>query len=281
MRRRLALLVLLLSLVGCGGGGGTVDVPKGVTFRVEQARQDLQNRNFEMQIVNRSAKPITVSRVELTSSRLKRASIYHGPATIGPGATTNLTFAMSKASCGTGIDATATVRYQVGSGDPVTSVVHPKDHYGSVALFMKRDCAESTLAKVAIDRKFTVEGKGANSALVVGVTFTPKPGAGAVRVGPLDGTTLLKPQPGSNLDDVVGPGSAPQHSVVKIIPNRCDVHVVAEDRTGATMPLHVDSKESGKAFFYLKFNEAQKTQIFDFIANHCGFGTKQDPLNAP
>lgn len=278
--RKLVVLLASLALAACSDSS-TVSVPKGVTFQVEQARQDLQGRNFEMQVVNRSEKPITVSRVELTSRRLDRASIYHGPATIAPGGTTNLTFAMSKARCGTGIQAMAKVRYQVGNRVSVTSVVRPKDHYGSVALFMKRDCAESTMKKVAIDERFKVEGRGANSSLQVGVTFTPKTGTGPVRLGPLGGTTLLKPQAGSNITGVVDPGSAPYRAVVAIIPNRCDVHVVAEDRTGATMPLHVESKESGRAFFYLRFNEAQKTQIFDFIANHCGFGKKKDPLNAP
>ena len=278
--RKLAAVLSVLTLAACGGSS-TVAVPKGVTFRVEQARQDLQNRNFEMQVVNRSAKPITVSRVELTSSRLKRPAIYHGPATIGPGATTNLTFAMSTASCGKGIDATAKVRYRVGTGDSVTSVVRPKDHDGSVALFMKRDCAQQSLRKTVIDPTFTRTGTGPDSVLRVGVTFTPRANGGPVAIGPLDGTTLLKPSPGSNFDHTVAAGSAPYHAFIELIPNRCDVHVVAEDRTGATLPLHVESRQSGKAFFFLKFNEAQKTQIFDFIANHCEFGKKQDPLNAP
>jgi hypothetical protein len=279
--RKLAAILAALTLAACGNGSSTVAVPKGVTFRVEQARQDLQNRNFEMQVVNRSAKPITVSRVELTSSRLKRASIYHGPATIGVGATTNLTFAMSTARCGKGIDATATIRYRVGNADPVTSVVRPTDHDGSVGLFMKRDCAQGSLANTVIDPRFEAKGSGPDSVLRVGVSFFPRASGGPVAIGPLDGTTLLKPSPGSNIEHTVAAGSGPYHAFVDLIPNRCDVHVVAEDRTGATLPLHVESKQSGKAFFFLKFNEAQKTQIFDFIANHCGFGKKQDPLNAP
>ncbi len=279
--RKLATVLFVLALTACSNGSATVAVPKGVTFRVEQARQDLQNRNFELQVVNRSTQPITVSRVELTSKRLKRASIYHGPATIAPGATTNLTFAMSRASCGTGIDATATLRYRVGEAAQVTSVVHPEDHDGSVALFMKRDCAQSSLAKTVIDPTFTTNGSGPDSTLRVGITFTPRAAGGPVRIGPLGGTTLLKPAPGSNITHTVAAGSAPFHAFVELIPNRCDVHVVAEDRTGAAMPLHINSTPSGAAFFFLKFNEAQKTQIFDFIASHCEFGKKQDPLNAP
>jgi hypothetical protein len=287
MRRVLALL-LLLPLTACGGGSDddVSDVPKGVTFRVEQARQDLQNRHFELQVVNHGAKPVTVSSARVTSSRLPKASAYRGPATIPAGATVNLTMTMAPASCptkdsGAGIDATARVTYRVGGGEPRTSVVTLKDHYGSVALFMKRDCAESTIGDLRVDDRFAVEGTGRDSVLKVGITFTAKDKGGPVHLGPVDGTTLLKPTPGSNIDHDLVAGSGAYHAVLEIIPNRCDVHVVAEDRTGATMPLHVESQQSGKAFFFLRFDEPQKKQIFDFVATHCGFGVEQDPLNAP
>jgi len=274
-------------LAACGGSDGdSVAVPKGVTFRVEQARQDLQNRHFELQVVNHGSKPLTVSTAKVTSRRLDKASVYRGPATIPAGATVNLTMDMAPASCptaktGAGIDATARVTYRVGAGAEVTSVVRPKDHYGSVALFMKRDCAESTIGDLKIDSTLPVEGTGKDSVLQVGITFTPRSTGGPVRIGPVDGTTLLKPLPGTNIDHELRAGSGAYHAVLPIIPNRCDVHVVAEDRTGATMPIHVDSRQSGKAFFFLRFDESQKKQIFDFVASHCGFGVEQDPLNAP
>lgn len=286
MRRAVALL-LLLPLVGCGSeGDDTVEVPKGVTFRVEQARQDLQNRHFQLQVVNGGSKPLTVSSAKVTSGRLDKASRYVGPATIPAGGTVNLTMNMAPASCPTkqssaGIDATARVTYRVGEGELRTSVVTPKDHYGSVARFMKRDCAESTIGDLRVDDRFPVRGTGRDSVLEVGITFTAKDKGGPVQVGPVDGTTLLKPAPGTNIDHELVAGSGAYHAVLKIIPNRCDVHVVAEDRTGATMPLHVESEQSGKASFFLRFTEPQKKQIFDFVAKHCGFGVEQDPLNAP
>ena len=287
MRRVLALL-LLLPMTACGGsdGDGLSDVPKGVTFRVEQARQDLQNRHFQLQVVNQGDKPVTVSAARVTSTRLGKPSRYAGPATIPAGATVNLTMSMAPASCptrrsGSGIDATARVTYRVGQGAERTSVVKPKDHYGSVALFMKRDCAESTIGGLAVDDTFTVEGKGRDSVLRIGMTFTARADGGPVRLGPVDGTTLLKPAPGSNIDHELVAGSGAYRTTLEIIPNRCDIHVVAEDRTGATMPLHVESARSGKAFFFLRFKEPQKKQIFDFVARHCGFGVEQDPLNAP
>jgi hypothetical protein len=286
MRRVLAVL-LLVSLGACSGDdGGTVDVPKGVTFRVEQARQDLQGRNFQLQVVNHGSRSITVSGVELTSRRLAKPSVYRGPATIPPGVTTNLTMAMSPARCARpgasgGIEAKAKVTYQVGDGKEVVSFVQPADHYGSVALFMKRDCAESTIGSLSVDDDLTVSGRGRDSVLKIGMTFVAKDTGGPVEIGPVDGTTLLRPTSADNIHHELAPGSGAYETVLEIMPNRCDVHVVAEDRTGATMPLHVDSEQSGKAFFFLRFTEHQKKQIFDFVARHCGFGVDQDPLNAP
>lgn len=277
MARILAAALTLWLLAACGGTT-TESVPAGLTFRVEQARQDLQGRNIEMQVVNGTNADVKVTGAEFSSDRFARVATYRGPATIPEGATTNLTFEMPKASCGTGIGITATVHYRVG-GKTRTSVIKPKDHYGSVGLAMSRDCAESAIGKLAIDEEFTPRGKGRDSVLEVGMTFTPKDGS--VRLGPLDGTTLLKPAPRSGIAHVLEAGKGPYKTVVDIIPNRCDVHVVAEDRTGAIMPLHVQSKASGRTFFFLRFTEHQKTQIFDFVAAHCGFGTAQDPLNAP
>lgn len=278
MARILAAALALLMLAACGGGGSHDPVPRGITFRLEQARQDLQGRNIEFQVVNGGTKDITVPGAEFTSTRFKGSTSYRGPSMIPAGATTNLTFEMPKAGCGTGIGVTATIHYRVAGGEERTSVIRPTDHYGSVALAMSRDCAESTIGKLSIAKDFTVTGTGKDSVLGIGMTFTPK--AGRVTLGPLDGTTLLKPAPGSGIDHVLT-GGAPYTTVVEIIPNRCDVHVVAEDRTGAIMPLHVDSKDSGKSFFFVRFDEHQKNQIFDFVASHCGFGTTQDPLNAP
>lgn len=279
---RMASPLLVLALAACGGAGsGEVPVPEGVTFRVEQARQDMQGRRFQLQVANRSSKTVTVSRVDLVSGRLDRPSVYRGPATIPSGTTTNLTMTMSRARCGTDIDASATVTYRSGDRAAVVSTVRPKDHYGSVALFMKRDCAERAVGTFEVDPELTPRGRGKGSVLAVGMTFTPRAGGGPVRVGPLGGTTLLKPRPGAELHRVLSPGSGPQHAVVEIIPNRCNVHVVAEDRTGATMPMAVQSEASGDAFFFVRFTEAQRTQIFDFIADHCGFGVEQDPLLAP
>ena len=45
-------LLLVAGLLGACGGDDTVPVPHGVTFQVEQTRQDLQGRKFQVQVVN-------------------------------------------------------------------------------------------------------------------------------------------------------------------------------------------------------------------------------------
>ena len=149
---------------------------------------------------------------------------------------------------------------------------------------MKRDCAEKTLGRVVIDDRLTVAPTDEGGELVIGFTVTrPEEGA-SVRLVGLGGSTLLAPARGGgirSIDRELTAGAPPFRTEVRFIPNRCDVHVVAEDRTGGILPLRVESKEFGTSPVYLRFTETQKAQIFDYLAERCGFGTEQDPLNAP
>lgn len=280
---RVVVLVGLVAglLTGCGGDG-PVDVPQGVTFRVEQVRQDLQNRHFQLQVVNGGRTPVTVAEADFDSGRLDRPAHYDGPATVRPGTSVNLTMSMPRARCGDGLDATVRVRYSVDGADTVTSEVRPSDHYGSVERFMRRDCAERTLGDLAIDRRLAVAGRGDDARLTIGFTVTPPSTGRRIRLLDVGGSTLLAPAgpDATRIDRELEPGDEPLHVEVTFIPNRCDVHAVAEDRTGGIVPLAVESSAFGRSVVYLRFDEPQKTQIFDYLADRCGFGRVKDPLNA-
>ncbi|TXL57453.1 hypothetical protein [Aeromicrobium terrae] len=282
MRRLVVLLLLATALTSCGGDD-TVDVPKGVTVRLEQVRQDLQNRKFSVQVVNHGTTSITVEKARLESGRLPKAAVYTGPAVIEPGTEVNLTTEMPPARCGRGLDATVRLTYSVDDGKTVESTVKPTDHFGSVGRFMKRDCAARTLGKLVIDDRLTVRGKGKNATISVGFTVTPPAKGDPVHLVRVDGSTLLAPESdaATTIDRTTEPGGEPLHAEVTFIPNRCDVHVVAEDRTGGIVPLRLESKAFGSSPIYLRFKEPQKAQIFDYLAERCGFGKVQDPLNAP
>ena len=88
---RLVVAVLLVAgLLGACGGDDTVPVPRGVTFQLEQTRQDLQGRKFSVQVVNGGREDMTVERVELESGRLDEPAGYDGPTTVFAGTTVNL-----------------------------------------------------------------------------------------------------------------------------------------------------------------------------------------------
>jgi hypothetical protein len=254
-----------------------------VRFQLEQTRQDLQGRKFSVQVVNESRDNMAVERVELESGRLPKPATYDGPTTVFAGTAVNLTMTMPQARCGDGIDATVRITYSVGDGDAVTSTARPSDHFGSVERFMKRDCAEHAIGRIDIDDRLDVRGQGDDALLGIGVTFTPPKSGTVVHLGSVGGSTLLAPAgaDATTIDRDLEPGGEPVHADLTFIPNRCDVHVVAEDRTGGILPLRVESKEFGTSPVYLRFTEPQKAQIFDYLAERCGFGTKQDPLNAP
>ncbi len=276
-------LLLVVGLLGACGESGPVPAPKGVRFQLEQTRQDLQGRKFSVQVVNGSRQDLAVERLELESGRLPKPATYDGPTTVFAGTAVNLTMTMPQARCGEGIDAIVRITYSVGDGEAVTSTARPSDHFGSVERFMKRDCAEQAIGPIDIDDRLDVRGQGDDATLSIGVTFTPPKSGTAVHLVSVGGSTLLAPADAdaTTIDRDLEPGGEPVHADLTFIPNRCDVHVVAEDRTGGILPLRVESKAFGTSPVYLRFTEPQKTQIFDYLAERCGFGTKQDPLDAP
>ena len=280
--RVVAPLLLVIGLLGACGGDGTEPVPRGVSFQLEQTRQDLQGRKFSVQVVNEGREDMTVERVELESGRLDRPARYVGPTSVFAGTKVNLTMTMPRARCGDGIDARVRITYALGEGNTVTSTARPSDHFGSVERFMKRDCAERAIGRIDVG-DLVVRGEGDDATLGIGVTFTPPASGDAVHLVSVGGSTLLAPAgpDATTIDRDLEPGGEPVHADLTFIPNRCDVHVVAEDRTGGILPLRVESKAFGTSPVYLRFTEPQKAQIFDYLAERCGFGTKQDPLNAP
>jgi len=275
-------VLLLTTLLGACGGDDTEPVPEGVRFQLEQTRQDLQGRKFSVQVVNKGREDMTVDRVELESGRLDKPATYDGPTTVFAGTAVNLTMEMPRARCGDGIDARVRITYAVGDGETVTSTARPSDHFGSVERFMKRDCAERAIGRIDVD-DLVVHGEGDDATLGIGVTFTPPASGDVVHLVSVGGSTLLAPadQGATTIDRDLEPGGEPVHADLTFIPNRCDVHVVAEDRTGGILPLRVESSAFGSSPVYLRFDEPQKAQIFDYLAERCGFGEKQDPLNAP
>ena len=81
---RVVVPLLLLVLLGACGGDDTVPAPEGVSFRVEQTRQDLQGRRFQVQVVNGGREDMTVEHVELESGRLHSPATYDGPRPSSP-----------------------------------------------------------------------------------------------------------------------------------------------------------------------------------------------------
>ena len=92
-------LLLVVSVLGAVAATTRRRCPKGVTFRVEQTRQDLQGRSFQLQVVNESRQHMTVEHVD-ESGRLDKAAGYDGPTTVLAGTKVNLTMMMPLARCG-------------------------------------------------------------------------------------------------------------------------------------------------------------------------------------
>lgn len=151
MVRKLLMALAALTLLACGGSS-LVNVPQGVTFRVEQTRSGLMSRAIQMQIVNGGSRTLTVSRVEFSSKRFDKPVVW------------------------------------TGANDDVT-------------------------------------------------------------LASIDSTVMMKFAPGFDGEIGKSAGAAPLHLDIPLVPTRCDARVVAEDKAGTLFPVHIVSKDSGKAFF--------------------------------
>jgi len=272
---KLVTALALFSLGACGGPS-LVDVPKGVTLRVEQTRSGLMSRAIQMQVANQGPRTLKVSRIEFSSKRFDKSAVWTGPSDVEAGTTKNLRIDMPKARCGKGIDATMRLTYAVDGGKEVESEVPARDHYGSVGLFMKRDCAQRALAKAA---RLTVSGPrvagvGGDAVAHLDLTLTPTGARDEVKLKSIDSTVMLKFAPGFDGEIGKSAGAAPLKLDIPVVPSRCDAHVVAEDKAGTLFPVNIVSKRSGKAFFYLPLTEAQRSRIFDYLADYCDFGNE-------
>ena len=136
---------------------------------------------------------------------------------------------------------------------------------------MKRDCAERAVGRIAIDAP-KVRGRGDEATLGIGVTFTPPESGTPVHLVDVGGSTLLAPA-GSDataIDRTLTPGGPLRFADLHPEPVRR-----ARRRGGphrGILPLRVESKAFGSSPVYLRFDEPQKAQIFDYLAERCGFG---------
>lgn len=274
--RRLLVVLLVLVAAGCSGDEPDAALSAGVEVMIDQTRSDLATRRVQVRVANGGAAPLTVRRATLVVPGWPSGARYEGPATVAPGAAVNLPVGAPRVpdragvACGDVTGARVRLVLQDAGGGTTGVSVPVRDRYGAVARLLARDCTDllvtTRVGTPRLDR----------DAIVVPLELVA--GEEPVTLGALEGTVLLALAPGEDgrLDRRLGPGERWTREV-RLVPARCDAHVVIEDKVGTLLPLRLSGPD-GAATTLVRPSAAAKGRLLDLVARRCGLGDGDDPL---
>lgn len=177
----------------------------------------------------------------------------------------------------------ATITLALGEGDgagPATDVVVDEvgDPVGHLARNHEADCAEAAVAagaRLTVDDEVSVETRDGELTALVTLRVEPVDGGPEVTLDRVAGTTLMSnPDPAGGASGWTGPDLARQRSgavVLAVVPARCDVHAVAEDKRGTFLPVSASVDGAPQRTVYVPMPDTARSAFYDFVADHCAW----------
>jgi hypothetical protein len=189
---------------------------------------------------------------------------------LAPGRTVDIRFALPQAVCDdTPLRRTVTLEQAHG----IRMVVDLTGADDFTAGLHERECLMADIARTATLAwtGFTPSppGKPAHAAL----SITPAGAADAVRLGGIQSTNLLQfaPRHGDRWAlDLTLDGGADAVLEVPLVPQRCDPHVVQEDKRGTVFTIEVEEPRVGT--IELAMPAELKARVLTWVGEWCEFG---------
>lgn len=280
------------ALSACSGGPAPAPspppssgaLPTGLEVSLEQYRSDRAGRVLQLKVENGSDADVRVTGATFSSPAFTEDAVWpKDGTTILAGRTRDLPVDLADPVC-TGVvaagaslpSASVTLALRLPDGSSGTVRLVPADPFDSLSTIHTEDCAAADIAAVAaiVGSSVRVEGSGDISVAVLNVTATPRGGTGSVLLESV-GTTVLLEADGGGAWPLETPisGSGPATGLeLRIVPNRCDPHAVAEDKVGTRLPVTALDASGVRRTFALPLAEGVKSQLLSFVAAHCGYG---------
>lgn len=258
----------------------TAPVPSSlgdVGVSIVQERSDVSNGRLVLKVTNTGAASVTVTKATLESSAFAQPLVWQGESssTVLAGRALDLRVMIPDVECDAeSIAASVTLELIEGS---VT--LEPRDPYELIDRLHSAGCHEKNVAEVAtITADRLVSPSAIATPAVLVISFHPTGGAGVVVVESIRGTTLLTPSvAGVGVDELAlnqtVSAEGPEEIHVQIVPNRCDVHALAEDKVGTRMPLTVTAPDGTSGRLTLAASDELREQMYSFYSLYCGFTT--------
>lgn len=288
MASRLTALVLALCgalvMSGCGALAPTdpYGADGGLSLAVVQGRDDRGARIVAIEVTNNRSDAISITRAQLDGAQLAAPAVWEKGTSLRAGLTVDLLVQLGDPACPLAPDITprVTVSFTTASGVERTVSAEPSQPSGVLTRIASEDClieAINTQASITVKSVEYVAGAHLPAVLVVGIQ--PRDVDGSATIVAVAATVLLAlVDPNGNysqrytLNRVLQRGGDSSDLHISLVPNRCDVHAVAEDKRGTFIPLETTTDSGLEGTYFVAMPDEQKGQLYAFYSDYCGVG---------
>jgi hypothetical protein len=268
-----ALVLTLLAGCAPGDDGG---LPEGVSATLVQQRSDVAERQIQLRVRNDSDAAITVGDVSLDDDRFDGSGtrVVARESSLAAGASVDVRVALPPMDCAAPDEgAPRATLHLVIDGEPVTASSEVADALDALPGIHARECLGERLSAVAAVEVTGFDAAPAGEPGMLHLAVAPT-GAGSARLVSIDPTPLLTYSDGPAapyaLDREVG--ARPEVIDIPLVPQRCDPHVVQEDKRGTIFTVHVEV-DGSEGEVDLAASADLKARLLTWVATWCGFGS--------
>lgn len=284
-RARAAALLAVLLVTGCAGAPAPSPTPAPATtpatawpvhLEILQLRGDVAGGFIELRVTNEGGSELEIERAVYRSSAWSAPMERVDAARIPPGARRNLRLPLPEPTCDAGpIEHRATI--ELADGTVIEG--QPEDPLGQLDRLDDATCDLRAFERdVAVLRWLPADipADGSRPA-VLRLEVAPAAGAGGT-LGTVDeiGTTVLLAPADASGDRVeslpvaleVVAGAAPTVVDVPLVPGRCDLHAVAEDKQGTIFRIRATDGD-GPVQLLLPAPDDQRDALLGWVVARC------------
>ncbi len=278
MPRGILVVIGALLLAGCTSAAPAAAPPPGVSVSVFQTRSDYADRALEIRVTNESDATLTVTSAAFESTRFVATSSWDRAQQIPAGSARDLRVLLTEPVCEPeSLVDEVLVEYLLDDGSTGEARL-PLVDVSTIDAISAEDCLVESIATVvqiaAADR--LVWTPGASLPAILDLELSPTGEPGSVTIQTVFGTVLfgLVDDEGSAIteqaEQVTIDATSPEVFMrLRLVPNRCDPHAVAEDRRGTFFPLQVATDDGREGRIVVPVSDEVRAELYDFFSDYC------------
>lgn len=281
MKRLLVLLATVATVAGLAAcaAPAPADLPAGITVEAFQNRLDYGARILELKVTNGTSDLFTVTSATFESNRFAEPAAWTRSTEIPDGSARDLKVQLPAPICDDAAPkATVRIDFVLPDGTVGSGSLVPSDPNDQLAKINSDDCllvaAEKHASITAAD---TLQWTpGTKSPATLDIVLDPTDAQGTLTVTGARDTILfsLVADDGSALTlqdlHVVIDADSPETVIhLRLQPNRCDPHAVAEDKRGTFFPLYFETSEGASGAYSVPVTPEVKAALYSYIASWC------------